>query len=116
MSGFIDEPVLPMVLSEGAGRRAALTLPSGVDELVMPAVVAVAEVDIERGERMGCVGGCCCCDGGGGGGAANVSSTSGDTGGDGEGSGLESAESGVDAMAGDVVYLIAGGGQEDDQR
>lgn len=44
-------PPLPIELSVGAGRLAALTLPSGVDELVM--LVVIAEVDMAPGGRRG---------------------------------------------------------------
>lgn len=44
MSGFKPPPPLPIELTVGAGRLAALTLPSGVDELVMLVVVAEADM------------------------------------------------------------------------
>lgn len=54
MSG-LRAPPLPRVLTVGAGRLAALTLPRGVDDVVMPAVYGAeaAEVETERGERRG---------------------------------------------------------------
>lgn len=82
MSGFIAPP-RPMVLTVGAGRRAALTLPNGVEDEVMLSEDGAADEDTDRGDI---------------GGGAMSGDSGGEAADEGEGSGLLESSEGEDAM------------------
>ena len=97
MSGFIAPP-RPMVLTVGAGLRAALTLPNGVEDGVMLSEVGAADVDTERGDIWG-------------GWRSDGDSGRDDAVDEGEGSGLLESSDGADAMIAIVTDCPRGMGQ-----